>query len=76
VLEPLDVRVLAALPMDLGPGHWLTPRGLDERVGLDVSVARSCLCRLRGRGLALDDGSAPQRLRVRGSARSSLSGGR
>lgn len=60
-IESIDARTLAALPMDLAPRRWLTARELGERLKLDPSVARSCLVRLRGRGLALDDGSVQQR---------------
>jgi Flp pilus assembly protein CpaB len=56
----VDLRVLAALPMDLGAGRWLTPADVSERLSVAPDVARSVLVRLRGLGLALDDGERPQ----------------
>jgi hypothetical protein len=57
----LDVRVLRALPMDLAPGRWPTAAIVAERVGIADDVARSCLRRLVGIGLAEHDGERPRR---------------
>jgi hypothetical protein len=45
--------------MDAGPGLWLTPAGVSFAIGISEEVARSSLRRLRGRGLAEDDGKRP-----------------
>jgi hypothetical protein len=60
ILARMDLRLLAALPMDLGAGRWLTPADVSERLSVAPDVARSVLVRLRALGLALDDGERPQ----------------
>jgi hypothetical protein len=59
-LSSIDAAVLRALPRDIGPGLWLTPLGISVKLGVAEDVARSCLRRHRGRGLAVDDGERPQ----------------
>ena len=58
--EPVDIRVLKALPISTGAGGWLTPAALAAQLGMAPDVARSVLVRLRTRGFAEDDGAFPQ----------------
>ena len=55
-----DLRVLAALPMEIGGGRWLTPADVSKRLSIAPDVARSVLVRLRAHFLVTDDGERPQ----------------
>jgi hypothetical protein len=59
-LSDLERRVLVALPMDSGPRRWLTALDVVRRVGIETTVVRSALDRLRARSLVEDDGASPQ----------------
>lgn len=60
-VSPLDARVLRSLPADSSSASWLTAAELATSVGIDESVARSCLVRLGGRDQVTHDGGRPPR---------------
>jgi hypothetical protein len=59
-LSPLSVRVLAALPSNVGAVRWPTARQIGRRLDLEVGVVRSELSRLRTVGVVEDDGECPR----------------